>query len=168
MKTPILEIEKILLEEIKAYASLYELEEKKTGAIMNRDGKLLESISQEQEIYLSRLDSLEKKRKKCIESHVHKGHVQKSNDDITLKDVTVLMDENSSTMILGLGMELKRILQKLDLLYKTNRKLIEDNIEFFSRIVSGLKDSASVITGYCEKGVDRAKINNSLLFNKTA
>ncbi len=166
MAGPVAELEKILNEELHLYADLYALEEKKSEAILRKNGKALESTSAEQETILTRVTKLEKSRRKYIAIYAEMNRLNDLGREVTLSDVVRLMDEDSSCRLLGTGMELKKLLTKISALHETNRRLIQDNLDFFNMLLSGLKSSVSVNMGYSEKGMERSKVEGSLIFNK--
>lgn len=167
MANPVAEIEKILTEELQIYTELYNLEERKSGAIADKDGKLMEKICGQQETLVSRVSRLEEHRVKSINRFAGIGGQVNLPGAASLKDIAPLMDADSSTRIMNKGMELKKLLVRLDSLFQTNNSMIRDNLDFFDMLLSGLRSSAAVTTGYNEKGVDKGRATDSLLFNKT-
>jgi flagellar biosynthesis/type III secretory pathway chaperone len=165
MANPVSEMERILREEIRMYAGLLDLEEGKSGAIVRKDGKALESVTARQEALLVRLASLEESRKKCIAACAHGSKGLSRN--ASLSEIARLAEEDVARRLLEAGGELRRLTVKLDSLFKTNNRLIRDNLEFFDRLLSGLKESVSVHAGYCEKGIERRKVAGSLVLNTT-
>lgn len=164
---PVARIEKILLEETELYSELYGLEEGKSAAIIERNGKLLESVSQKQEQLLGRIAALEAAREKHITEYAEINRLDDLPRAVTLRDIVLSMDEDASHRLLRAGMDLKKLLLRLDSLNKTNRTLIEDNLEFFNILLSGLKNTVSVNVGYSDRGLEKPKVGGSLLFNKT-
>ncbi len=164
---PVARIEKILLEETELYSELYGLEESKSAAIIERNGKLLESVSQKQEQLLGRIAVLEAAREKHITEYAEINRLDDLPRAVTLRDIVLSMDEDASHRLLRAGMDLKKLLLRLDSLNKTNRTLIEDNLEFFNILLSGLKNTVSVNVGYSDRGLEKPKVGGSLLFNKT-
>lgn len=164
---PVARIEKILLEETELYSELYGLEEGKSAAIIERNGKLLESVSQKQEQLLGRIAVLEAAREKHITEYAEINRLDDLPRAVTLRDIVLSMDEDASHRLLRAGMDLKKLLLRLDSLNKTNRTLIEDNLEFFNILLSGLKNTVSVNVGYSDRGLEKPKVGGSLLFNKT-
>lgn len=167
MSNPVSEMGRILREEIRLYTCLLDLEEGKSGAIVRKDGKALESVTVRQEALLVRLAGLEESRKKCMAAcagaHLSKG----LSRNASLSEIARLADEDSARRLLEAGGELRRLTVKLDSLFKTNNRLIQDNLEFFNRLLSGLKESVSVHAGYCEKGIEKRKVAGSLILNTT-
>lgn len=167
MANPIARIEKVLRDEIEVYSGLYALEERKSAAIIDKDGRLMESISREQEALLSRVERLEEARVRLILELAGDGPSTDARTTPTLTDIARRVDDGSAGRIVSIGMELKGLLSRLDSLYKTNKRLIEDNLEFYDILLSGLKSTASISTGYCVNGVERSRVSGSMIFNKT-
>ncbi len=168
MFQPVIEMEKILKEELEIYEQIYALEEQKSEAIMERDGKRLESISLNQERFLKLVERCEKRREEQIE------HYRRSNnlDDLimpaTLKNVVHSMDEDSAHHLLRIGLDLKNLLVKFSKLQENNEKLIHDNLEFYDILISGLRNSNAMESGYDQDGCGDEKVKGPILFNQTA
>lgn len=165
--TPVIALKKILEKEVSIYREVLRLEEEKGEAIVNRDGKQLETVTLEQENLLKNIGTLEEERISVIEEYSRQNHLDDLGRPVTLKDVVSLMDEDSAHTLLGLGMDLKRHLQKLGRLHETNQVLIQDNLEFFNLLISGLKSAVTTDDGYGPGGDGRQKVAGSLMFNKT-
>ena len=165
--TPVIALKKILEKEVSIYREVLRLEEEKGEAIANRDGKQLETVTLEQEHLLKSIGTLEEERISVIEEYSRQNHLDDLGRPVTLKDVVSLMDEDSTHTLMGLGMELKRHLQKLGRLHETNQVLIQDNLEFFNLLISGLKSAVSMDDGYGPQGDGKQKVAGSLMFNKT-
>ncbi len=165
--TPVIALKKILEKEVSIYREVLRLEEEKGEAIANRDGKQLETVTLEQEHLLKSIGTLEEERISVIEEYSRQNHLDDLGRPVTLKDVVSLMDEDSTHTLMGLGMELKRQLQKLGRLHETNQVLIQDNLEFFNLLISGLKSAVSMDDGYGPQGDGKQKVAGSLMFNKT-
>ena len=160
-------LEKVLREEIDVYSGLYALEERKSGAIIDKDGRLMESISREQEVLLSRVEKLEEARVRLIFNLAGDRPSDDAHPAPTLSEIARHVDDDSAGRIVSIGMELKGLLTRLDSLYKTNKRLIEDNLEFYDILLSGLRSTASISTGYCVNGVEKSRVSGSMIFNKT-
>ncbi|MCU0845702.1 MAG: flagellar protein FlgN [Spirochaetes bacterium] len=167
MENPIARIEKVLRDEIDVYSGLLALEEQKSGAIIDKDGRLMESISREQEALLSRVERLEEARVRLILEMTGNLPSDDAASVPTLTDIARRVDDSSAGRIVSIGMELKRLLSRLDSLHTTNRRLIEDNLEFYDILLSGLRSTASISTGYCVNGVEKSRVSGSMIFNKT-
>lgn len=165
MANPIAHIEKVLRDEIDVYSGLYALEERKSDAIIDKDGRLLESISREQEGLLARVERLEEVRVRLVREMAGPGPADGAMP--TLSDIARRADEGKAGHIVSIGMELKGLLSRLDALYRTNKRLIEDNLEFYEILLSGLKSTASISTGYSAGGMEKSRVSGSMIFNKT-
>ncbi|MCU0822528.1 MAG: flagellar protein FlgN [Spirochaetes bacterium] len=156
----------ILNEEKFIFRDIFQLEEEKSEAIIQRDGDLLQSLSNSQEKHLINIQSLERKRGDII-GIFKKKHKIEEGCFVTLKDM-VAMEESHNDEIINLGTGLNTALNKMKALQETNSKLINDNMKFFNIIMDGLKGSVTVKTGYSEDGTENKEIANSLILNKTA
>jgi flagellar biosynthesis/type III secretory pathway chaperone len=163
MESPVLELERILKNEIDIYEKIASIEAGKTDAILSRDGTELERFAIEQERLLNEIADLEKKRAESIEQYRHDNRFDERN--VSLQDLVRNMDEDSALRLMRCGMELKRTMLRIQSLSETNSKLIEDNMEFFNILLSGLKNSSSV--GYTRDGNTSHLGKGSYLFNKT-
>ena len=158
-------IVRILTEESGVFQEILSLEENKTGTIINQDAKLLEKISREQEGFLTILASLEKDRMNRIAEFMKSKN--RGKDAISLNDIASLAGPEGGR-IRSLGDNLRRLLARLDSLQETNRTLINDNMEYYNILLSGLKRGRVNGTGYSSDGKEEEKVTQALLFNKTA
>jgi flagellar biosynthesis/type III secretory pathway chaperone len=163
MESPVLELERILKNEINIYEKIASIEEEKTDAILSRDGTEIELFAAKQEQLLDEIAVLEKKRTESIEKYRQDHHYDDVNP--SLRDVIRIMDEDSALCLMRCGMELKKTMLRIQSLSETNSRLIEDNMEFFNILLSGLKNSSSV--GYTRDGSTSHLGKGSYLFNKT-
>jgi hypothetical protein len=158
------ELEMVLKDEHEVYLKLYGLEEKKGEAIIRRDGKLIESISRDQEGLLKEIARLEAKRSDILKGPfpANEGGVQ----GLTLKGVSSEMEGDASAGLLSAGEALRKLLVKTKLLQETNMKLMKDNMEFFRMILAGLKSTGTVSTGYSRSGGEESMMMGPLVFNR--
>jgi flagellar biosynthesis/type III secretory pathway chaperone len=168
MMKPATELENILKEQRIIYGEIYDLEEKKTGSIMDRSGSGLEKISLEQERLLERLSVQEKKRATVTDQLIRINKLTVSPGEATLGQVIRSMNEDQSNHLMNLGLELKEIILKLQRLQSTNEQLIRDNMDFFHLLLSGIKSNTSIRSGYDSGGRENKKVAGPILFNKTA
>jgi len=166
MLKPVIDLEKILTKELELYARLYSLENAKSEAIIEREGKLIESLSIEQESLLSDLSRLEMKREAVIDEYANSNDLRDFSGALTLRDIVLSMDEDSSHHLLRLGMELKNSVVELSRLQKTNEQLIRDNLEFFDILLSGLREENSLSAGYGNNGKEDSRVASSMIFNQ--
>jgi flagellar biosynthesis/type III secretory pathway chaperone len=168
MYRPVIEMEKILSREIELYESIYKLEIDKSEAIIQKEWEIVENLSARQETGLSEIDSLEKSREVLIEDYRKINNLDDLSRKITLKEIVLSMDEDSSHHLLQMGMELKDIMNNTSKLVKTNDTLLHDNMEFFNILMSGLKNNRGQ-AGYGNDGKEEnLKASDPLLFNQTA
>ncbi|MCU0847139.1 MAG: flagellar protein FlgN [Spirochaetes bacterium] len=168
MIQPVIVMERILTEERDLFEKIYELEGKKSEAIIKRDGNAIEKLSLEQESLLAVVADLESKREEQIRAYVRENAIEDLPKSVTLTDIVVSMDEDSSRHLMRLGIELKRLLEKLSDLKNTNERLIRDNMAFYNMLISGLRSSSYIETGYKSDGRHNGINANPLFFNKTA
>ena len=161
-------MEKILQDQKDIYCEIYFIEEKKSEAILNKNGMLLEQLSRDQEQKLHSVELLEKNREKQIEKYILLNNISDLPQRPTLQDIIHSMDEDSSHHLMRLGMELKRLLNKLKHLRETNNTLIQDNLDFYNILLSGLRNENSIDSGYGNDGKEDMKVSNPVLFNQTA
>ena len=167
MKNLVKSIERILSEQKDLYGKVFSIEEKKNIAIIEKDGKLIEKLSSEQENLLSRISRLERSREKVIKNYREMKIIENMPEDITLKGIAKSLNRDSSSNLLKMGSELKGIILKLSSLQETNRKLLNDNMEFYNILFSGLKSSTSIQSGYGKDGKEDGRVANSVMINKT-
>ncbi len=161
MSEKFIQLENILCEELRIFSIILHLEKEKSEAIINRNGSLLESLSKEQEDYLYKATLLENDRKNLTEQY------SKNNPDkkITLADIAAVECAPDSLLV-QTGDLLRRTLDKIRSMQETNAKMINDNLEFFSKMVNKLKETISFETGYGKKGMERIKTINSFLVDR--
>ena len=158
------EVERILRKELDIYGTVCSLEERKSDAIISRDGKLLELLSIEQEKVLGEISVLEEERRRALDEFRPAG--ADGAGVVTLSELASSLDEEASDNLMHLGMELKKLLLKIQSLSDTNGKLARDNIEFFNILLSELKSRVSLKTGYNRGAVEKSTIENPLIFNR--
>ena len=166
MESPVRELEQILKSEVDIYEKVASIEEEKTDSIMSRNGHEIEAFAKEQDRLLSEIGELEKRREKSIDRYREINSLE-DIQGLSLADVIRNMDEDSALKLMHYGMELKKTMLRVGALTHTNRKLIEDNIEFFEILLSGIKSSASIQGGYTRCGETDQKMHGPLLFCKT-
>lgn len=166
MSDNLTDLTSIISEELSIFNQILDLEQKKSDAIINKDGMLLEKLSREQEKYLEKIDPIETARKKITDHYSD----SKFDSEITLKDIAFqegnpysLQDDSP---LLKKGHELRRILEKIKSHQDTNLRMIDDNLEFFRRMMDELKDHAVPETGYSKNGVEKNNKVNPLLLDK--
>ncbi len=168
MLSPVIELEKILIEEKRLYEEVYSIEYEKSESIIARDGKTLEKLSIKQESLIFEITNLEDKRKKEIERYIHLNKIRDFKSDASLKEIVQSMDEDSSSHLLRIGLELKNTILKITEKQKLNSSMTADNLEFFNMLLSGLRTGSSLDAGYGMNGKEDARSIRPLIFNKTA
>ena len=167
MESPVRELEQILRSEVEIYEKVASIEEEKTESIMSRNGHELEAFVVEQERLLAEIAELEKKRTASIDRYREINRLDEIKG-VTLEDIVRNMDEDASLKLMHYGMELKKTMLRVGSLSHTNRRLIEDNLEFFDILLSGIKSSATIQGGYTRGGDTNQKVHKPLLFNTRA
>ncbi|MBN2157817.1 MAG: flagellar protein FlgN [Spirochaetes bacterium] len=165
MNRHIAEMGNILKQETAIFEKIYALEEKKTGAIIDHNGKLIEKISMEQEGLLGKVSDLETERMKKVDAYKRERHIRK--EITTLSDITAMLGQPSGGMVASLGGELKDIMGKLACMQDTNRVLITDNMKYYNILLTGLRRDTNMDAGYRHDGKEEEKLRNSILFNTT-
>lgn len=160
---PALHIEKILRQELDLYGSVCALEEEKGGAIIARDGKLLEALSVKQEKLLNRINALEEQRGEAVDEF-RKEH--RSGAEASLREIAASLDGEGAARLTRTGAVLKSLLWKIQALTETNGKLAKDSIDFYNVLLAEAKSKVSLKTGYTRKAVENSTIENPLIFNR--
>lgn len=157
-------IEPIIKKEIAIYNQLLAIEEQKKDAIIAFNGEQLFLFSKEQEKYVHELEHLEAARQNVLNNATKQG-LQQGN--ISLKDFIMIASANNTENVVLLGYELKKKIEKFSRLYEGNKKLINDNMEFFNIILSSLRKATSYETGYGPEGLAMRSASGAVLMNKT-
>jgi len=168
MVKSVIEMEKILIKENDIYTRILEVEDTKGEAILDRNGEKLQKLVESQESLIGEIEKLESRRVACIESYIKNNNLHDMGKDLSLKEVVASMNEDSAQHLLTLGMDLKKKLLRLQEKQQLNMKLLEDNMEFFNILISGLRDSSSMKSGYGSDGKEEETITNPVLFNLRA
>lgn len=156
----------VLRHEREFFTAIYDIEERKTGAIMDRDGARLQELSNQQEDLLAHVAELEEERERLVKLCVPGAAQAKSLP--SLREIVGDTPAAEGRAVLELGRETRELLVRLQGLYETNRRLIDDNLEFFNLFVSRLKTGTVLRTGYGSDGRQEGGFANPVLFNQTA
>lgn len=168
MPSAVKEIERILNHQNSEYCEILKLEESKGDAIIAKNGKLIQEITGKQEKQLRNVESLEQERLAVIGRYFPGLASEKDRKSITLKDIADSLDSESAERILKPGSELKTLLLKVKAKQETNSAMLKDNIEYFDILISGLKNSSSLKSGYDRDGKEDERVINPVLFNQKA
>ncbi len=158
-------LQSILSQEQEIYSHLVQLEEQKKEAITAFNGDLLFSLSKEQETLILNLEKLEKSRQQLIKTHAAGRAFQPH--DMTLKDFITLTQTHDNKNLVAQAQVLKSTIEKFARLHEANKKLINDNIEFFNVILTSLRKAVTVETGYGPEGLTKRSASGAVLMNKT-
>jgi hypothetical protein len=166
MEKNIISMTKILKEETSLFEKMCALEKSKTEAIVEHNAQLIESISLEQEELLGKISTMEHERAKQMEDYRKHRHI--NNISFTLRDMAEVLGGATATSVLTIGRNLKDVMLRLGRMQDTNRVLINDNMEYYNILLTGLRRDRSMETGYGRDGREDEKLKNSILFNQTA
>lgn len=153
---------------IDRQADLYEefllLERKKTDCISGNQAKELEVIVSDQDKVLGQIELVESSRLSCVRKITGKFYINKANP--SLRDIAQYADDVSGKEMILCAERLKKITNELQRILETNARMIRDNMNFYSFIVEGIKDSLDDKSSYSAGRESRAK-KNSVLINRT-
>jgi hypothetical protein len=161
MSNNLAQLENVLSEELRIFSNILRLEREKSDAIINKDGALMQKLSQEQEDYLYKIAPVESTRKKITDQYFERNNEGK----LTLSDIASIEGVKDSALT-EIGSLLSRTLDKIKSLQETNAKMINDNLEYFKKMIKSVRRSVSLETGYSKKGKESAKTISSFIFDK--
>ena len=153
----------ILEYEREIYEKIFHIEEKKSKAIIEREGKVIEELSLSQEKFLKEIERLENERIAFMKRSLSK--IKYNRGEITLQDIIESIDAADAEILRQAGLDLKDTLMKVSRVQELNSQLLMDNMEFYDIIISGLKDSSSIRLGYGSDGKEKTGVSNPVLFN---
>jgi hypothetical protein len=165
MHQAVFKLENIMNLEREIYQEIFNIEENKSEAIMKKSGKVIEELSVSQEKLLGKIESLENERIKLMESYKKTHKLHPTHGDITLQDIIDTSDSKTAFSLKETGIELKKILLKVKSIQDLNSRLIKDNMEFYDILISGLKNSSTLRSGYGSDGKEKGRVFNPVLFN---
>jgi hypothetical protein len=160
MSENLIQLESIMSEELSILSNILRLEREKSEAIISKDGISLQKISYEQELCLANIAPIENNRK-IITDYYSKINNKKQ---ITLRQITEIEGKKDSPLS-QIGDLLKRTLEKIKLLQETNVKMINDNLDFFKKVIKDLSCFSNDI-GYSAKGIEKTNSKSSFLLDK--
>ncbi len=166
MEALLLTLERILTRERDLFSEVLSIESMKTSAIMDRDGASLKELSEKQESLLEQVNQLENDREKTVAA-IRKTAGRRVVDK-TLNELMNAIGTAAARRITKGGRDLAVILRQLNDLNETNKKLINDNMDFFNILLSQLKNGTSLDTGYGCNGREENVRKSPLLFNQIA
>lgn len=165
MPQAVLKLENILKMERDIYQEIFYIEENKSEAILQKDGKTIEDLSIRQEKLLGKIEILEKERIKLMESYKKHIHLRLQGNEITLQDIVASAGTEAASGLKKAGIELKNILLKVKNVQDMNTRLLKDNVEFYEILITGLKNSSTLRSGYGSDGKEKGRVFNPVLFN---
>ncbi len=136
----------ILAREAIVYTEIEQLEAQKTGAIIDRDGAQIDSITRRQDELINHVSAIESERQRMVDTIAEMSGLPKESPLSQL-----IGDEDPlSFHIKSNAKSLRRTLERLTSIHFGNTRLIEDNLEFFRLVLSGIKESET--SGYGKDG----------------
>jgi hypothetical protein len=165
MHQAVFKLENIMNLEREIYQEIYNIEEIKSEAIMKKSGKVIEELSTAQEKLLGKIESLENERIILMESYKRAHKLNAPHGEITLQDIIDSSNSKTAFSLKETGIELKKILLKVKSIQDLNSRLIKDNMEFYDILISGLKNSSTLRSGYGSDGKEQGRVFNPVLFN---
>ena len=160
MSENLMQLESLLGEELRIFSNVLRLEKEKSEAIIKKDGNLMQKLSQEQENYLDKIPPLEKNRRDIINYYSRKN----PKGNLTLTDIASI--ESATDDLTQIGSLLKKTLNKIKSVQETNNQMMNDNLEYFRKIMKEIRQSVTIETGYSEKGIEKGKTLNSFILDK--
>jgi len=160
MSENLMQLESLLGEELRIFSNILRLEKEKSEAIIKKDGNLMQKLSQEQENYLDKIPPLEKNRRDIINYYSRKN----PKGNLTLTDIASI--ESATDDLTQIGSLLKKTLNKIKSVQETNNQMMNDNLEYFRKIMKEIRQSVTIETGYSEKGIEKGKTLNSFILDK--
>lgn len=151
--------------EREIYRDILDIEEKKSEAISGKEGKLIEELSVKQEKFLTKIESLEAERFKTMSDCRKLVKIKTTRPEITLQDVIDSVDDESGKILKETGVKLKKILVEVKKIQDLNSQMLKDNMEFYEILISGLKNSSTLKSGYGKDGKEKGRVFNPVLFN---
>lgn len=158
----------ILQEEIALYREIYNCEEAKSDAIIEKDGRMLEAQSIKQETFLKAVSAIETTRTEFLEQFNAEYGITRDPADLTISMIASQFGDEYRSMVLEDAEMLKGLFLKIQSLSETNMKMMNDNLRFFNMLLSDLKGRVSLKTGYTSRAVEEKSIDNPMIFNTMA
>ncbi|HQP49473.1 MAG TPA: flagellar protein FlgN [Spirochaetota bacterium] len=162
------QLHNILKEETALYTGIYNCEEAKSDAIIEKDGRMLETQSVKQESLLKSLSIVETSRAEFLEELNREYCITQNTADLTISMIASRFDSDYREMLLDDAENLKGLILKIQSLSETNMKMMNDNLRFFNMLLSDLKGKVSLKTGYTSRAVEEKSIDNPMIFNTMA
>ena len=162
------QLHEILKEETALYKKIYDCEEAKSDAIIEKDGRMLETQSVQQEALLKSLSHIETSRAEFL-AHLNAEYgITRDPVDLTVSMIASRFDSEYRSVLLDDAETLKGLVLRIQSLSETNMKMMNDNLRFFNMLLSDLKGKVSLKTGYTSKAVEEKSIDNPMIFNTMA
>lgn len=168
MNNQVTKLKANLDEQINEYKKIEDIENTKSDYILTQDGEKIQELSEKQEHVLKRISNLEFERTEIINAFIIQNHLKKLKEDLTLKEVIDLIDDESAQSIYEAGAGLKTVVMNIKMLNDKNSMLLNDNLEFYNILMENMKDVNVKSEGYSSNGTHKTERGNgALIFNKT-
>lgn len=168
MPLPVAELETILKKQKSIYSEILDYEEEKGEAIISKNGKVIQEISALQERLIKSVEALESERMNLVRRNFSKNISADNAGVITLREIASSIDSKKGSAIIKQGEELKSLLLRVRAKQENNSSMLKDNMEYFDILISGLKNSSSMKSGYDRDGKEDERVMNPVLFNQKA
>ncbi|MCG6195090.1 flagellar protein FlgN [Leptospira sp. FAT2] len=137
------QLTKLFQDEINLYSNVLELETQKSAAVVQADGKSLETITKKTYELLVMAAEIERVRMNSIEEiYRSKNFALPESGVPTLSDFLNRLDRDSNFRLKEYGSSLKSVLHRLKEKIKSNEKLILTRQEILSRTIDVMKEKA--------------------------
>lgn len=162
------ELESVLKDQKIIYSEILDCEEKKSEAVISKNGRLIEEISSREEKLLGKVEALENSRLEIIKKYLTINRISVDHEEVTLREIAETAENGKGNLIIRLGSDLKSILLKVKAKQESNAAMLKDNMEYFDILISGLRNSSSLKSGYDRDGKEDERVINPVLFNQRA
>lgn len=155
----------ILAQESAVYKKIESLEDKKSNAVVERDGKALELLVSAQEELVTTIDTLESGRKRAMRELESKYSITQSS---SLTAIAAVVGGSFAEELLQLGKSLQGCMVRISKRAQANELCMRDNLEYFSIAVDSIRESTRSDVGYGNTGKSAHESGaSSLLLNVT-
>ncbi len=159
MKELFSRVKDIIKEEKCIYERIFEIEEAKTEAIIDRNGRQLEFLSTEQDCLICEIEVFEAERLRLMDEE---GCI------MNVREIAQKLPDAESAELICDAEKLRDILMTLKNLQNTNENMAADNMEYFNLMVSGMKESSTIRSGYGSDGREQGRVTKPVLLNTRA
>ena len=131
--------------ELQIYNELIPLADKKSAVIIENDTKTLSEITEEEQLAVEKLKTLEKKREGIMANM--RVVLNKKNSSLKLEELIELMEKQPETRqsLIDLKKQLKETLEDLKTINDRNTRLIQESLEISEYHLNMIRSSRSYI-----------------------